>query len=88
MTHIRIRASLGGNIPRMTKTPSTLHDTTVLQTVNTRVTTQGWLFKIRLPKIDRRYGGEAGPDGLPLSSCEQRALIHAGAIFSSNPLRS
>jgi hypothetical protein len=39
-----------------------------------------------LLEIDRRYGGEPGPDGLPLSSIERRELIDAGATFSSNPL--
>ncbi|MBV9978465.1 hypothetical protein [Bradyrhizobium sp.] len=39
-----------------------------------------------LLEIDRRYGGEPGPDGLPLSSTERRALHDAMALFSSNPL--
>jgi hypothetical protein len=39
-----------------------------------------------LLEIDRRYGGEPGSDGLPLSAIERRALIDAGASFSSNPL--
>jgi len=39
-----------------------------------------------LLEIDRRYGGKPGPDGLPLSSIERRALLDAMALFSSNPL--
>jgi hypothetical protein len=39
-----------------------------------------------LLEIDRRYGGEPGPDGLPLSSTERRALLDAMTLFSSNPL--
>lgn len=39
-----------------------------------------------LLEIDRRHGGEQGLDGIPLSTIERRALIDAGAAFSSNPL--
>jgi hypothetical protein len=39
-----------------------------------------------LLEIDRRYGGESGPDGLPLSIIERRALLDAMELFSSNPL--
>jgi hypothetical protein len=39
-----------------------------------------------LLEIDRRYGGEPGPDGLPLSIIERRALLDAMELFSSNPL--
>ena len=39
-----------------------------------------------LLEIDRRYGGKPGPDGLPLSGIERRALIDAGALFSFHSL--
>lgn len=39
-----------------------------------------------LLELDRRYGGEPGPAGLPLGSMERHALLDAGAVFSSNPL--
>ena len=40
-----------------------------------------------LLEVDRRNGAP-GPDGVLLSHIERRALIDAGAAFSSNPLPS
>jgi len=39
-----------------------------------------------LLELDLRYRREAGSAGLPLSISERRALLEAGALFSSNPL--
>jgi hypothetical protein len=39
-----------------------------------------------LLELDRRYGGEPGLDGGPLSGTERDALLDAGALYSAHPM--